>query len=101
MTFAGPLNSFPRNPTSLMSEAATLRPRPKPRPCPVTIQSYGSCDPSALTTGSLTFDGIDNSDNQFVVNRGRTKETWRKLDEINKSTDFSLLHHTTVILNML
>jgi len=84
-----------------MSEA--LRSRPKPRPRPVTVQSYSSCDPSSSTTGPLTFDGIaiDNSDNQFVVNRGRTKETWRKLDEMNKSIDLSLLHHTTAILNML
>ncbi|EKM79265.1 hypothetical protein AGABI1DRAFT_128422 [Agaricus bisporus var. burnettii JB137-S8] len=59
-----------------MSDPTTSRPRPKPRP-----RLPSSKQPS----DSLASVPID-SDDLFVVNRGRTKETWRKLEALNKDT---------------
>ncbi|KXN82859.1 hypothetical protein AN958_02133 [Leucoagaricus sp. SymC.cos] len=74
-----------------MSDTAPARPRPKPRPRPraVPAQKSSAGDASGTNNGasstiSLGEIQIDDCDDLFVVNRRRTKETWRKLDEINE-----------------
>ncbi len=74
-----------------MSDSAPSRPQPKPRPRPrpVAVQpphtgnatSSSTAATSNIPLGEIV---INDSDDLFVINRGRTKETWKKLGEINK-----------------
>ncbi|KAF9450560.1 hypothetical protein P691DRAFT_810094 [Macrolepiota fuliginosa MF-IS2] len=65
------------------------RPKPRPRPRPATAQSsttLGTSGPSTAAAGTVPLGDIviNDSDDLFVINRGRTRETWKKLDEINR-----------------
>jgi hypothetical protein len=70
-----------------MTDSAQSRPRPKPRPRPrpVAAKSSVSGDASGSSvTAPIGEIVVNDSDDPFVVNRGRTRETWKKLDEINE-----------------